>query len=179
MDFMNTMSAAEKKICMKFGVPYVLVFPESSTYDNMRLAQLYLYENTILPLAYKFADAFNRWIAKQYKGVILAIDEESISAFEIKNETKATRLQALVSTGIITRDEARVQLGYDMLGGNADKILIPAGLLPIDFDDAFAGIDTNTATPEEIEKHLYLLGHSCCRCRVNCCNATFVKKTDR
>ncbi len=136
MDFQSTLTAADKYIAMVYGVPLPLVGTESSTYNNVALAQEKLYEDTVIPLFQDYLNDLNMWLSPMFGDELkICMDLDSIPALEAKRQKLFDRLKAAVDSGILTRDEAREAMGYEPKGGVADTLLVSSSLKPIDIQD--------------------------------------------
>jgi HK97 family phage portal protein len=119
MDFGQGKDDAARDICNSFGVPHILVVPGSSTFNNLAMARLQLYEETILPLFGRATDALNAWLTVRYgDGLRLVPDLDSVPALEPRRETKRKAAADLFKAGLLKRDEARAMLDYDAVGGS-------------------------------------------------------------
>lgn len=151
MDFLNSIKEMSQQVASALGVPFALVNPDSATYSNMETANLMLYEKTVVPLLNSVLTGFNLWLGNSTRdGVILRVNEDSISALESRRVAKATRMATLARDGILTRDEVRQELGYSALGGLAASLLVGSGLMPID-DAGLADTAIDQSMPEDEE----------------------------
>jgi HK97 family phage portal protein len=151
MDYEKTMNMASKNIAAAFGVPYALVLEDSGTYSNMAEARLMLYENTIIPMLKEFLEELSRWLSFNLdRDIELRIDEDNIPALAIKRESKINQVEKLVARGIITRDEARVELDYEKRNGIADELFISTSEIPIN-DAGLSDLSNNDpANPDPL-----------------------------
>ena len=112
MDFVALKEAAARDIALAFGVPPVLVgLPGDSTYANAREAGRALIRHTVLPMAGKIlaalADVLGDWLGP----VELRIDKDEISELA---EDRERLWRQLIAADFLTRDEKRLQLGFDL-----------------------------------------------------------------
>jgi len=111
-----------RAICAVFGVPPGLAGAwESATYATAREQKASFYEDTVLPQLDYLAEVLNRSLLTHYpdltaRGARLAWDTDSIAALRESATDKARRLVMLFEAGVITRDEARVEMGMLPLG---------------------------------------------------------------
>jgi HK97 family phage portal protein len=133
MDYSNTVKTAANNICLAFGVPPVLITGDGNTFNNVREAREALFENTIIPMLDEILDDLNRWLTPLYKekGLIIKYNPDSISALEAKRERKYERMIKAVDAGILTKDEAREELGFDPKGGVANELFVSINMIPI------------------------------------------------
>lgn len=132
MDYINSKHVTARDICLAYGVPPMLIgIPGDSTYSNMKEARLALWEQTVLPLAYKIRDELNNWLMPKFgEGLELDIDEDSITALSLRRDQLYERLQ---KADFLTIPEKRVAAGYSE-EPEAGEILVPANMLPLGFD---------------------------------------------
>ena len=115
MDFISSLDTSARNIASAFGVPFALILPESSTYNNQRDARVSLYENTVIPVLSDILDGFAAWVSTiTGKNYGFDIDLDSISALEEKRQIRFDRMATMVQTGILTANEAREELGYEV-----------------------------------------------------------------
>lgn len=131
MDYINTKHVTARDICLAYGVPpMILGIPGDNTFSNQKEARLALWEQTVLPLAYKIRDELNNWLVPKFgDDLILGIDEDSISALSIKRDQLYERLEKV---SFLTINEKREEVGRSPVDGG-DKLTAPANMLPIDF----------------------------------------------
>lgn len=122
MDFSAGKEDAARDICISFGVPHILIVPGASTYNNVAMAQLDLWEQTILPLLDKVVDGLDAWLCPQFGDDLhLGVDLDEIPALEPRRESKRKSVLELVKAGILDPDEARDALQYGERDPNAVK----------------------------------------------------------
>jgi HK97 family phage portal protein len=122
MDFGQGKDDAARDICASLGVPHILIVPGSSTFNNLAMARLQLYEETVLPLFGRATDALNAWLTPRYgDGLRLVPDLDSVPALEPRRETKRKAAADLFKAGLLKRDEARAMLDYDAIGGDVGE----------------------------------------------------------
>jgi len=129
MDYINSKHVTSRDICLAYGVPPMLLgIPGDNTYSNQKEARLSLWEQTVLPLAYKIRDELNNWLTPQFgDGLELDIDEDSISALSIKRDQLYERLQ---KADFLTIPEKRIAAGYSE-EPEVGEILVPANMIPL------------------------------------------------
>lgn len=153
MDFSVSMDTAARNISSALGVPFPLVIPTAAKFANMDVAREMLWENTVLPLVEKFTNALSGWLSPQFndENLVLRFNAETVPALEAKRARKFDRMKAAVEIGLITRDEARREIGFDEVGGAAAQLYIPSTQVPLQSDNTEA---------EEVEKALLETGYS-------------------
>ena len=123
MDFAESLDITARNIASAFGVPFALISPEGSTYNNQTDSRMSFYENTVIPLLASSLDELALWLSALSGGdYTFLINQDSISALEDKRQVKYDRMVDSVNAGILTVDEARNELGYEPLGGPASEL---------------------------------------------------------
>lgn len=129
------------EVCRYFGVSPTLIQDLSkASYNTIEASQLNLVMNTLMPYIKLIETEFNRkLITSKDKGVMIELDENFLLRGD-KNST-SNFLQKLVSSGIMTANEARHQLGLAPIAGG-DKLVI-----------AYTKIDDNTINKNTDEQN--------------------------
>lgn len=111
MDFVETKNSAARDIALAFGMPpQLLGIPGDNTYSNMQEARLALWEQTVVPLVERTADAINRWLLPMFDSQLyLAPDTESISVLAARNQAIWDRVEKAT---FLTENEKRAAVGY-------------------------------------------------------------------
>jgi HK97 family phage portal protein len=125
MDFTNLDGRDEARMCAVFGVPPMLIGAKvglsASTYSNYQEARKAFYEEAITPrwqylageiesqLVPHFADG----IQGDVPGLWCGFDTSGIKALQEDRTAAWTRALQAASAGVITRDEARAEMGLD------------------------------------------------------------------
>ena len=110
MDFVALKESAARDIALAFGVPPVLVgLPGDATYANAREAGRALYRQTVLPLAGQILEALGAMLGDWLGPAKIEIDMDGISELA---EDRALLWRQVSDADFLSRDEKRVQLGY-------------------------------------------------------------------
>jgi len=105
--------------------------PDAQTYANVSEARLALYEETIIPHLRKIESDLNEWLVPLYDDRLkLEFDIDSIPALSERRKRTYENVSSAVREGIMTRNEAREQLGLTPVDG-ADELYIAANLFPL------------------------------------------------
>ena len=120
LDFQNAILEHEKVILKALGIPPILM--DSGNNANIRPNMRLYYLECILPIVRKINLAFSR-----YFGFNIYEDVTDIPALQPELRDAAAYYTALVNGGIITINEARDQLGYEILEGQ-DEIRVPQNI---------------------------------------------------
>ena len=154
MDFIQLKNMSAKDIALVFGVPSQLIgIPDSQTYSNFAEAKLALYNETIIPLLDRFQGDLNEWLTPMFgEGLELRYDIDSIPAMAEQRKRVFESVVTGVQNGILTRNEAREQLGYETVDG-ADSLLVAANLMPLNIANEENDTDVGEDIPtEEVEE---------------------------
>jgi HK97 family phage portal protein len=115
MDFVALKEGAARDIALAFGVPPVLVgLPGDATYANAREAGRALYRQTVIPLAEGILKGLVAMLGDWLGEVELRIDKDEISELA---EDRARLWEQVGAADFLSRDEKRVQLGFQAEAG--------------------------------------------------------------
>jgi HK97 family phage portal protein len=120
LDFQNAILENEKVIAKALGIPYLLF--DSGNNANIRPNMRMYYLETILPIHRKINYALERFF-----GFDIKEDTTEIPALQPELRDQSSYYSSLVNGGIITINEARERLGYDVMEGQ-DNIREPANI---------------------------------------------------
>lgn len=120
MDFDTSIKTHDNKILKAIGVPPVLMDGGNNANISPNLRLMYL--ETIMPIVNKFTSAMER-----YFGYDISPVTTNVSALQPDLKDVAAYHSTLVNAGILTPNEARIELRYEKLTG-ADEIRIPANI---------------------------------------------------
>ena len=99
--------------------PQLLGLNGDNTYSNMQEARLALWEENIIPLLDKYADALSGWLSYWYKDDLsLDFDKESISALTERRESLWSKI---AGADFMTMNEKRALVGLKPLR-NGDEL---------------------------------------------------------
>ena len=120
MDFDASIKTHNTKILMTLGVPEVLIDGGNNANISPNLRLFYL--ETVLPLVRKFTSAMER-----YFGYDIEVVTSNVSSLQPDLKEIASYHATLVNGGIITPNEARLELRYPVKPGQ-DDIRVPANI---------------------------------------------------
>lgn len=111
MDFIEAKHSSARDIALAFGVPpQLLGIPGDNTYSNLQEARLALWEQTIVPLVSRSADALSRWLLPMFDNQLeLVADTDSISVLATRNQAIWDRVER---ASFLSDDEKRAAVGY-------------------------------------------------------------------
>ena len=116
MDFIESKNSAAREIALAFGMPpQLLGINGDNTYSNMQEARLALWEETLIPLLDKIANAMTHWFAGWFHdGIVIDFDRDSISALTDKRENLWTKI---ADSNFMTVNEKRAFVGLGPIDG--------------------------------------------------------------
>lgn len=120
MDFDTSIKTHGEKIMQAIGVPPILLQGGNNANISPNLRLFYL--ETVLPINRKFISAVERYFGYDVEAIT-----SSVSALQPELKDIAQYHSTLVNAGIITPNEARVELRYESKAGN-DDLRIPANI---------------------------------------------------
>lgn len=120
MDFDNSIKSHDIKILKALGVPSILLDGgnNANISPNMRL----FYLETVMPIVRKYISAMERHFGYDIEAIT-----SSVSALQPELKDIAAYNTTLVNGGVISPNEARVELRYDPKPGH-DDLRIPANI---------------------------------------------------
>jgi phage portal protein BeeE len=131
LDFEVSIDAAETQILKALGIPPILL--DSGNNANIRPNHRLYYLETILPIAEKINCALER-----YFGYEISNDISGIPALQPELRDAAAYYTTLVNSGIITPNEARLDLNYTEVEGY-DDIRVPQNIAGSAVDSSQGG----------------------------------------
>lgn len=139
MDFDNSIKSHDIKILKALGVPSILLDGgnNANISPNMRL----FYLETVMPIVRKYVSAMER-----YFGYDIDAITSNVSALQPELKDIAAYNTTLVNGGIISPNEARVELRYDPKPGH-DDLRIPANIAGSAANPALGGAPKKPDTP--------------------------------
>ena len=120
LDFQSAIEENEKIILKALGIPPILL--DSGNNANLRPNMRLYYLETILPIIRKINFAMERFF-----GFEIVEEASNIPALQPELRDQASYYQALVNTGIISPNEARVALNFEPVEGY-DDLRVPANI---------------------------------------------------
>ena len=114
--FLELKDSSARDIAIAFNVPpQLLGINGDNTYSNMQEARLALWEENIIPLLDKYADALSSWLSYWYKeDLIIDFDKESISVLTERRENVWAKI---ASADFMTINEKRAIVGLNPIKG--------------------------------------------------------------
>lgn len=124
--FLELKDSSARDIAIAFNVPpQLLGINGDNTYSNMQEARLALWEENIIPLLDKYADALCSWLSYWYKeDLIIDFDKEAISVLTERRENLWAKI---ANANFMTINEKRALVGLPPLK-NTDNINLSEGI---------------------------------------------------
>lgn len=143
MDFDQSIKTHDTKILKALGVPPLLLDGGNNANISPNLRLFYL--ETVMPIVNKFTSAMER-----YFGYDIAPVTNNVSALQPDLKDVAAYHSTLVNAGILTPNEARIELRYPELPGKeATDIRIPANIAGSAADPSQGGAPKKPVAPKE------------------------------
>jgi len=122
MDMKTLHRVPEERIAAVLGVPAIVAGLgaglDRSTYSNFAEAREAFTEMKLVPFWRSIADTLTMALVPDFmseRGTSVAFMIDDVRALQDDQNAKATRLQVYVSSGILTVDEARAEIGHEPL----------------------------------------------------------------
>jgi hypothetical protein len=123
----DTVVAGEKAICHRYGYSYVLYEDSGATYSNQDGAHKALYQNNVIPNAYKDMGVYNKFFLANENNCDISICFDDLPILQENEQEKATAAKAWddallieYNNGLITKNQWLTQRGYDTIGPEGD-----------------------------------------------------------
>ena len=122
MTLVESKDSVARDISLAFGIPPLLLnIPGDNTYSNYGEARRGFYEDTVIPLAFFVADAWNKWLKTALNGAKIRPDLDKIDAIAQKRRDLWDMVNQAPD---LTVDEARKLRGLPPLGGEIGQTLM-------------------------------------------------------
>lgn len=153
MDWLKGKERSAAEIAVAYNVPEQLVgVPGQQTYNNYREARLALYEDAVLTMLDRYAEALTNWMQQvpEFEGLRIDYDEDQIQALAPRREAMWEKVR---TADFLTIDEKRQALGYEPYEPSDEPgavIFVSAAEIPLG-DSVFSTVTedgTGEALPE-------------------------------
>lgn len=131
MDFAELKRTITETIYRSLNIPLVMVSTSAATYNNLELAQLSLYDNSVLPVMDRLLLELTTMLMYRFerkRSLRLVYDKDEITALEPRRTEQVRKLK---ETGVLTVNEIRRQIGYEPVPGG-DTLYINSNQVPLD-----------------------------------------------
>lgn len=142
MDFDNSIKTHDTKILKSLGVPPILLDGGNNANISPNLRLFYL--ETVMPIVNKFVSAVER-----YFGYDVSPVTSNVSAMQPELKDLAAYHATLVNGGIMTPDEARIELRLAPKRGDADNLRVPANIAGSAANPSLGGAPKKPAEPSK------------------------------
>lgn len=151
MQFAENRRTVEHDIYNIFDIPLATVIADAMTMDNLKVSDLILWRNAVLPLAGILFGELTRFLLPRYgdfQGRKVEDMKITFNPFDISvlEAAKVRETSELSNIGILTDNELRSQIGWESYEGG-DIIYKPMSVLPAGTDR-----DTDTNLEEPLTK---------------------------
>ena len=134
MAIKDVRSAFEARICSAIGIPAQVVGlqsgEDSKTYANQEEARRSAYEDCVTPFLERFALAMQLQLLPDFgltDGIGCEWDYSRVPCMQENLGEKAKWVSLMAHRGIFTRDDCRIAMGLEPLGGEEGEELAPIG----------------------------------------------------
>ena len=142
IDWKSLSNLDESRVCSVFGVPPILVNLrvglESGTYSNFKQAKELFVQSTMVAIWTMLSEALTRGLLRN-EGVFdrkLVYDLKDVEQLQINQNERTDRVVKEWDAGLITRNEARSQLGNDPFPDEVGEVIkVPLQSLEIQISD--------------------------------------------
>lgn len=142
MDFDTSINTHNTKVYTALGIPPILMEGGNNANISPNLRLFYL--ETVMPIARRFTSALERFF-----GYDVEVITASVSALQPDIKDIASYLAQMVNGGILTPDEARIEIRYPPKGGENDNIRVPANIAGSAVDPGKGGAPPKPKAPAE------------------------------
>lgn len=130
VDLSALATMSETRICMVFQVPPILIGAKSglerSTFANYEEARKSFYAETIRPLWTYLAEGISRSSILGDSGEYFRFDDSAVKELSEDRSLQFDRATKAYSAGLLTRNEARAEMGLDPTTDGGDEFKAPA-----------------------------------------------------
>ena len=128
LQFVESLDSLETRIIQNLGIPRVLL--NSGNNANISPNVKLFYYTVVEDFVRAVASAFTHHMQKTYrtKSQVLLPDFSSVPILSDDFSTKASSVQSLYVSGIITQNEARTTLKFTKNSNGGDEYLVPANI---------------------------------------------------
>jgi len=126
----NAILQAMRVIFMTLNVSSSLMNDAGNkTYNNVHDSRKALYQECAIPLARKLYSVMNRKLSGMYKdNPMIVADTDNIDVIQEDKKLQATRLVSLVKEGLMTQNEARIELRLPVSQDESADMLIRSSI---------------------------------------------------
>lgn len=131
MEFAGLDARAETRICMVYRIPPILVGStyglSRGTFSNYAEARRQWWEDSLSAQYKQFVDVMQQQLAPDFgEDIVLKWDFSKVPALQEERTARWTRATAALTSGAITVNDAREEMGLPKVGKEGDVFLRPA-----------------------------------------------------
>ncbi len=141
MDYDNSIKSHDIKILKALGVPSLLLDGGNNANISPNLRLFYL--ETVMPIIRRYTSAMERFFGYDVEAITT-----NVSSLQPELKEIASYHSTLVNGGILTPNEARIELRYDTIAGQ-DKIRVPANIAGSAANPSEGGAPKKSSTASE------------------------------
>ncbi len=151
MDFLKLKENVTENIYIRLDMPLALISSKTMTLDNLKVGNLMLHDNAVIPLVNRLYGELTDMLMPRYKNsenLEITFNPTTIPALETRR-TENIKLRKIISVNTI--NEMRRLLGEADLPEGGDEVLQPSNLIPVgsDFDPNSTGNISKDASEYE------------------------------
>jgi HK97 family phage portal protein len=149
MDFLKLKENVTEATYVRLEIPLALVLAKTMTLDNLKVANLSLYDNAVIPLVNRLYGELTQMLMPRYpnsENLEISFNPTMIPALETRRMDQI-KLRKLISVNTI--NEMRRLLNDEDLPEGGDEVLQPANLIPVGSDFSTGGEKAREASEYE------------------------------
>jgi len=159
MDFEKLTNQVTKSVFNRYKIPLDLVTTEQAAANTAWAAKLTLYDNAVLPLAWRLLEELTIFLAPRYNldvNDIILPNENTIPALQSR---RLEQIEAKARLNVLTTNEIRQEIGYEDEVENGNDLYIANNLVPIGSTPIIQPNLTNSTVIED-ETKTHTCGHA-------------------
>lgn len=148
MDFEKLTNQVTKTVFTRYKIPLDLVTTDQAAANTAWAAKLTLYDNAVLPLAWRLLEELTNFLAPRYKldvNDVILPDENTIPALQSR---RLEQVKLKADLNVLVKNEIRKEIGYEDEIEGANKLYIPNNLVPIGSTPVITSGNPDEATVE-------------------------------
>lgn len=152
MDFEKLTNQVTKTVFNRYKIPLDLVTTEQASANTAWAAKLTLYDNAVLPLAWRLLEELTNFLAPRYKldvNDVILPNENTIPALQSR---RLEQITAKAKLNVLVTNEIREEIGYEDNVTGGDKLYIPSNLVPIGSTPVISNSENEATVEGDTEK---------------------------
>lgn len=153
-EFLAQLKVNWREILAMFGVtPAVVGITEDINYATANEQRRAFWENTMVPILCDLSEALTDNVAVRFgEDLAILFDFDKVEALKENSNERATRLQVLRATGVLSADEVREEMGYEAIGSPVMQAVVMPGMLMDPITGEAVGPQPEPVAPEDEEE---------------------------